>query len=56
MANKGILRRLDLFAIITIMQFDSLKNYSEQSNGKLLFYFDFRYTNWFNLGVKSKAF
>ena len=38
------------------MQIDSLKNFSEQINGKLLFDYDLKKTNWFNIGGKAKAF
>ena len=38
------------------MQVDSLKNFSKQSNGKLLFDYDLKKTNWFNIGGKAKAF
>ena len=38
------------------MQIDSLKNFSEQTNGKLIFDYDLRKTNWFNIGGKAKAF
>ena len=38
------------------MQIDSLKNFSEQTNGKLIFDYDLRKTNWFNIGGNAKAF
>ena len=38
------------------MQADSLKNFSKKTNGKLLFDYDLKKTNWFNIGGKAKAF
>ncbi len=38
------------------MQVDSLKNFSKQSKGKLIFDYDLKKTNWFNIGGKAKAF
>ena len=38
------------------MQVDSLKNFSKKINGKLLFDYDLKKTNWFNIGGKAKAF
>ena len=38
------------------MQFDSLKKFSEQTNGKLIFDYDLKKTNWFNIGGNAKAF
>ena len=35
---------------------DSLQQFSEQSKGKLIFDYDLRKTNWFNIGGKAKAF
>jgi len=44
------------FTEINIMQTDSLKNFSKKTNGKLLFDYDLKKTNWFNIGGKAKAF
>ena len=38
------------------MKADSLKNFSKKTNGKLLFDYDLKKTNWFNIGGKAKAF
>jgi len=38
------------------MKTDSLKNFSKKTNGKLLFGYDLKKTNWFNIGGKAKAF
>ena len=38
------------------MQVDSLKIFSEQSNGKLFFDYDLKKTNWFNIGGKTKVY
>ena len=38
------------------MLFDSLKKFSEQTNGKLIFDYDLKKTNWFNIGGNAKAF
>ena len=38
------------------MQIDNLKKFSEQTRGKLLFDYDLKKTNWFNIGGKAKAF
>ena len=38
------------------MQIDSLKKFSEKISGKLLFDYDLKKTNWFNIGGKAKAF
>ena len=38
------------------MQIDSLKKFSIQSGGKLLFDYDLKRTNWFNIGGRAKAF
>ena len=38
------------------MQIDSLKDFSRRTNGKLLFDYDLKKTNWFNIGGKAKAF
>ena len=35
---------------------DSLKKFSEQIKGKLIFDYDLRKTNWFNIGGNAKAF
>ena len=44
------------FTKINIMQTDSLKNFSKKTNGKLIFDYDLKKTNWFNIGGKTKAF
>ena len=38
------------------MLVDSLQQFLEQSKGKLIFDYDLRKTNWFNIGGKAKAF
>ena len=38
------------------MLVDSLQQFSEQSKGKLIFDYDLKKTNWFNIGGKAKAF
>ncbi len=38
------------------MHFDNLKKFSEKINGKLIFNYDLRKTNWFNIGGIAKAF
>ena len=38
------------------MKVNSLKNFSENISGKLLFDYDLRKTNWFNIGGMAKAF
>ena len=38
------------------MSVDSLKNFSEKINGKLIFDYDLKKTNWFNIGGNAKAF
>ena len=38
------------------MQIDSLKNFSKSTNGKLIFDYDLKKANWFNIGGKAKAF
>jgi len=38
------------------MLFDSLKKFSEQTNGKLIFDYDLKKTNWFNIGGNAKVF
>ena len=38
------------------MLFDSLKKFSEQTSGKLIFDYDLKKTNWFNIGGNAKAF
>ena len=44
------------FTKINIMQVDNLKGFSKQTNGKLIFDYDLKKTNWFNIGGKTKAF
>ena len=38
------------------MQVNSLKKFSEQTNGKIFFDYDLKKTNWFNIGGSAKAF
>ena len=38
------------------MLVDSLKKFSEEANGKLIFDYDLKKTNWFNIGGKTKAY
>ena len=38
------------------MLVDSLKKFSEKTNGKLIFDYDLKKTNWFNIGGNAKAF
>ena len=38
------------------MQIDNLKNFSKQTNGKLIFDYDLKKTNWLNIGGRAKAF
>ena len=38
------------------MSIDTLKKFSEQTNGKLIFDYDLKKTNWFNIGGNAKAF
>ena len=38
------------------MLVDSLKKFSEETNGKLIFDYDLKKTNWFNIGGNAKAF
>ena len=38
------------------MSTDSLKKFSEQTNGKLIFDYDLKKTNWFNIGGKAKVY
>ena len=38
------------------MEDDSLKNFSKKTYGKLIFDYDLKKTNWFNIGGKAKAF
>ena len=38
------------------MLFDSLKKFSEQTSGKLIFDYDLKKTNWFNIGGKTKVY
>ena len=38
------------------MQVDNLKGFSKLTNGKLIFDYDLKKTNWFNIGGKTKAF
>ena len=38
------------------MQVDNLIDFSKLTNGKLIFDYDLKKTNWFNIGGKAKAF
>ena len=38
------------------MSTDSLKKFSEQTSGKLIFDYDLKKTNWFNIGGNAKAY
>jgi len=38
------------------MSVDSLKNFSDKIDGKLIFDYDLKKTNWFNIGGNAKAF
>ncbi len=38
------------------MLVDNLKKFSEQTNGKLIFDYDLKKTNWFNIGGNAKVF
>jgi len=38
------------------MDVDILKKFSEQTNGKLIFDYDLKKTNWFNIGGNAKAY
>ena len=38
------------------MSTDSLKKFSEHTSGKLIFDYDLKKTNWFNIGGKAKAY
>tara|TARA_Y100000590_G_scaffold375987_1_gene441247 strand:+ start:1 stop:909 length:909 start_codon:yes stop_codon:yes gene_type:complete len=38
------------------MQIDKLENFSKQIKGKLVFNYDLKKTNWFNIGGKTKAY
>jgi len=44
------------FTKINIMQVDNLIDFSKLTNGKLIFDYDLKKTNWFNIGGKTKAF
>ena len=39
-----------------MMQIDKLENFSKQIKGKLVFNYDLKKTNWFNIGGKTKAY
>jgi UDP-N-acetylmuramate dehydrogenase len=41
---------------INIMQVNNLIDFSKLTNGKLIFDYDLKKTNWFNIGGKAKAF
>ena len=38
------------------MLIDSLKNFSEQIKGKMIFDYNLKKTNWFNIGGNAKVF
>jgi len=44
------------FTKINIMQVNNLIDFSKLTNGKLIFDYDLKKTNWFNIGGKTKAF
>jgi len=44
------------FTKINIMQVDNLIDFSKLTNGKLIFDYDLKKNNWFNIGGKTKAF
>ena len=44
------------FTKINIMQVDNLIDFSKLTNGKLIFDYDLKKSNWFNIGGKAKAF
>ena len=44
------------FTKINIMQVDNLIDFSKLTNGKLIFDYDLKNNNWFNIGGKTKAF
>ena len=44
------------FAKFDIMKVNNLKDFSQKTNGKLVFDYDLKKTNWFNIGGKSKVF
>jgi len=44
------------FTKINIMQVDNLIEFSKLINGKLIFDYNLKKTNWFNIGGKTKAF
>ena len=39
-----------------MMRIDKLENFSKQIKGKLVFNYDLKKTNWFNIGGKTKAY
>jgi len=39
-----------------MMQIDKLENFSKEIKGKLVFNYDLKKTNWFNIGGKAKAY
>ena len=39
-----------------MMQIDKLENFSKEIKGKLVFNYDLKKTNWFNIGGKTKAY
>ena len=39
-----------------MMQIDKLENFSKQIKGKLVFNYDLKKTNWFNIGGKTKVY
>ncbi len=44
------------FAKFDTMKVNNLKDFSQKTNGKLVFDYDLKKTNWFNIGGKAKAF
>ena len=39
-----------------MIQIDKLENFSKQIKGKLVFNYDLKKTNWFNIGGKTKVY
>ena len=39
-----------------MMRIDKLENFSKQIKGKLVFNYDLKKANWFNIGGKTKAY
>ena len=39
-----------------MIQIDKLENFSKKIKGKLVFNYDLKNTNWFNIGGKTKVY